>query len=65
MSSAEQATLSAPSSTHTRWPQPDSTTRYGSVSRLFHWGMAFWHRRKGASAVDNVMPRMLGHNPSR
>ena len=26
--------------TPTRWPHPDSATRYGSVSRLFHWGMA-------------------------
>ena len=22
------------------WPVPDSATRYGSVSRIFHWGMA-------------------------
>ena len=24
----------------TPWLRPDSTARYGSVSRLFHWGMA-------------------------
>ena len=27
----------APAST---WPHPDSATRYGTVSRWFHWGMA-------------------------
>ena len=24
----------------TSWPVPDSATRYGSISRIFHWGMA-------------------------
>ena len=30
-----------------------------------HIAMALWHSRKGASAVDNVMPRMLGNGTSR
>ena len=24
----------------TSWPVPDYATRYGSISRIFHWGMA-------------------------
>ena len=34
--SSTSSTL-APAST---WPHPDSVTRYGTVSRWFHWGMA-------------------------
>ena len=36
--------------TPTRWPHPDSATRYGSVSRLFHWGMALLFVVSGMAA---------------
>ncbi len=32
--------MNTPTRTHATWPAPDSPARYGSVSRLFHWGMA-------------------------
>jgi len=32
--------MSTPISIHRGWPHPDSPSRYGSISRLLHWGMA-------------------------
>ena len=40
MTSRHQASPSAPNAPSASWPHPDSATRYGSISRIFHWGMA-------------------------
>ncbi|WP_394792248.1 cytochrome b [Rhodoferax sp.] len=43
--------------TSTPWLRPDSATRYGSVSRLFHWTMAFCFALMFAAALAHFFAK--------
>ncbi|MDR7377179.1 cytochrome b561 [Rhodoferax ferrireducens] len=43
--------------TSTPWLQPDSPTRYGSVSRCFHWGMALGFACMFAAALTRFFAK--------